>query len=370
MLETILTFLIVVLFPIAWYAVQYGILELAKLGFLWDIVPEGFARAYVRMGKLSKMGLSYSGFEFQNELPEDAPRETDNLGVYKIIHSENSKAIPKMSERVLDILLPARGVVWKGFPGFYQTHTVEKLTWIDDSFQNRVAENVTEVLVRSYAYGLKMDKVELEGTLEFNFKFLVTLQVTNPALAWFRINRYLDVVLGGMKILVIKNFKGLSWTDIVGKTKKDSQIGTSATGPLEHALAEILSATSDFEGLYGVKVHEIGIYDFEAASDETRLAITSEEVSALKAKAEVAEAEGQARIIKINADAKADATRTEAKAEADAITAINAAAESMGPNALRLKELHTIEHAGANVTLIGNTLTIPAVFPINTSKGG
>jgi hypothetical protein len=247
MFEFIVFLFVLFLIPAAWYSVQYGILQLAKLGVLWDIVPEGYARAYVKMGKLAKMGLSYTGFQFKGALPTNASQDTDNLGVYKIVHLPNEMALPNLDNRLRDILLPSWGVVWKGLPGFYETHTVNKLTWIDSTFQERVAENVTEVLVRAYVYGLKMDNVELQGSLEFNFRFLVGMQVTNPALVWFRIDRYVDAVLGGIKILIIKHFKGLSWTDVVGTNKASSQQGSTTQDALTKALKAVVKATKEFE---------------------------------------------------------------------------------------------------------------------------
>ncbi len=365
MFEAIITFItIFILLPGLWYAVQYGMLEFAKMGIFWDIVPEGFARAYTRMGKVAKVVMSYSGHEFSQELENPDDDDTDNLGVYKIVPAPNSQALQGMSTRVLDILAPARGVVWKGLPGFYETYTIPKLTWIDDSFESRVSENVTEILVRSYSYGLKMDNVELEGNLEFNFKFLVVLQVVNPAKALFRIQRYVDAVLKGINLLVIQEFKNLSWTDIVG-TK-----GTTATSnnALREALDRVLDDAFKFEEEWGVAVRDIGVYDFEAANESAKAAITSEEVAELKAKAALAEAEGKAKVIKTVAQAEAEATFMKMKAEADGLTALNEAAEKMGPNGLRIKELDTIREAGANVTLIGSGLQIPAVIPIQPNK--
>lgn len=362
--------LLIVLFPVALYAVQYGILELAKLGILWDLAPlEGFARAYMRNKELSKMVLNYVGHEFVGDLPPDAPETTDNIGIYKIQPAPNNKARKGLRDRVLDFIFPVRGIVWKGWPGFYEVYTVLKVTWMDDNFENKKAENAAEVLVRPYVYGLEMLNVELEGNLEFNFKFIVRMQVTNPGIAWFRIGRYIDAVQNGIKALVIEHFRGLSWIDIVGKVRSGSAGGQQLSTVLAQAVAAILADTVEYEELFGVKVHEISIFDFAAANDAARTAITSEEIAQLKAKAEVAEAEGRAKIIGIDATAKADARRIEAKAEADAILAVNTAAESMSPNALRLRELHAIEHAGANVTLIGSGLSIPAVIPINPTRG-
>jgi hypothetical protein len=369
MFEFIVFLFVLFLIPAAWYSVQYGILQLAKLGVLWDIVPEGYARAYVKMGKLAKMGLSYTGFQFKGALPTNASQDTDNLGVYKIVHLPNEMALPNLDNRLRDILLPSWGVVWKGLPGFYETHTVNKLTWIDSTFQERVAENVTEVLVRAYVYGLKMDNVELQGSLEFNFRFLVGMQVTNPALVWFRIDRYVDAVLGGIKILIIKHFKGLSWTDVVGTNKASSQQGSTTQDALTKALKAVVKAAKEFEELYGVKIYEVGVFDFEAANAETRLAITSEEVSLLKANAQIAEAEGRAKITKIDADAKANAKRTEAQAEADAINTINSAAANMSENALLLKGFSAIENASASVTLVGKDLNLGGmILPSNRNQ--
>lgn len=379
MFEIIIALFIIALFPITWYAVQYGVLEMAKLGIFWDIVPEGYARAYVRNGKLSKMKLSFAGHEFIGKMPDrnDYPGLTDeefekldNLLVYDIVAMENNTAVKSLDERILEILLPAQGIVFTGPPGFYETYTVKKMTWVDDSFQTRTEDNVDKVLLKKYAYGLTMNDVELEGTLPFNIKFMVNMQVTNPAIAWFRVNRYLDVVLAEVQLLVLKHFKDLAYTDFVGKTKLAASLcGATNPGTSSNRLADALDAikdeTKDFERKYGVKVHGLGVYDIEPASEEVRKATVREEEAKLKAAADAAEATGKAKTIGIIATAEAAAIETKAAAEANALRTFDAVARDISESTKLLKGYGALEKS-ANVTIVSPDLNLTKMLSIPT----
>lgn len=381
MFQIIIAIFIVALIPTTWYAVQYGMLEMAKLVTFWDIIPEGYGRAYVRNGKLSKMKLSFAGHEFIGKMPDrnDYPGLTDeefekldNLLVYNIVAMENTAAVKSLDEKIFEFLFPAQGIVFIGPPGFYEIYTVKKLTWVDDSFQTRTEDNVDKVLLKKYAYGLAMKDVELEGTLPFNIKFMVNMQVTNPAIAWFRVNRYLDVVLAEIQLLVLKHFKDLAYTDFVGKTKLAIALGGTAnpggsSNRLADALEAIVDATEDFEMKYGVKVHELGVYDIEPASEEVRSATIREEEAKLKAAADAAEARGKATTIGIIATAEAAAIETKATAQANALRTFDAVARDISEGTKLLKGYEALEKSA--VTIVSPDLNLTKMLSIPTQGG-
>ena len=326
-----------------WYLAQLVIYLCASLGIFWITPKEGEAVAIMRNKKFHKMILRYTGHRFAEE-PEG--EVVDYLEMYNIVRDEN----PGILSAFASIVFPVRGVSWIGIPPFYSVHQY-KFEWMDDRFEKREPEEIEWILVQKYVYGIILDKIELEGGIPYTIKLLVTLQITNPAKALFRVKRWLDATMERVSGWARDEFSSLSVDDFVAP-EGDQELADYAAhaGPrLERALGRIMaSASSQLTPEFGVSISIVQVVEIDPADEGLRGVIIQREVAKQKALAAIEEAKGKA----------------------EAINIVNAAAEKMSDRALVLEGYRAIENAGANVTLIGRDLNLPAMLNIPTGKKG
>ena len=337
--------IIIILMLVAiWYLAQAAIYLLAKRGLFWAILEEGNAVPVMKNGVFHKMILAYTGNHFARVLPDGAPEDIDNLNVYNIEVSPNAEATQTFESEVFNIVFPVREVAWVGWPG--------------------ICELGEKVSVKQEVCELTFTDSELSNDLPYNLKLRVFIQITNPAKALFRVDDYLKTSLDWLHDNLDIAFRSLSEEDFREK-KKSGQ-----NGALEEVFSRILAAsTTELTHHYGVEVLKIDVAEIDPANEKLRSLTLEKTVAQVEVEASLLKAEGDAKIAKINADAEAYVVKTEAIAEAEAIKIVNKSAGKMNANALRLKELHAIEHAGANVTIIGSNLSIPPVLTIPAEKG-
>ncbi len=334
---TIVVFLLIGI----WYFAQLAVWLCASLGILWITPKEGEAVAVLRNKKFHKMILRYTGHRFADEPKGEV---FDYLEMYNIVRDEN----PGLISTFTSIVFPIRGVSWIGIPPFYSVHKY-KFEWMDDRFEKREPEEIEWILVQKYVYGIILDKIELEGGIPYTIKLLITLQVTNPAKALFRVKRWLDATMERISGWARDEFSSLSIDDFVApEGDKEMAAYAAHCGPrLETALKRIMdSARTQLTPEFGVSVSIVQVVEIDPADEGLRSIIIQREVAKQKALAAIEEARGQA----------------------EAINIVNEAAEKMGSNAMLLKGFYALEHAGANVTLIGKDLNLPAMLNIPTSK--
>lgn len=339
-MEVILSTILVV---VIWYLAQLVIYLCSSLGILWVTPKEGEAVAIMRNKKFHKMVLRYTGYRFTETISAEA---TDNLEMYNIVQDEN----PGIISLLISLVFPIRGVSWVGIPPFFSIHRY-KFEWMDDRFEKREPEEIEWILVQKYVYGIILDKIELEGGIPYTIKLLVTLQITNPAKALFRVKRWLDATMERISGWSRDEFSSLSINDFVAP-EGDREMADYAAhaGPrLERALRRIMeSARTQLTPEFGVSISIVQVVEIDPANEDLRSIIIQREVAKQKALAAIEEARG----------------------EAEAINIVNAAAEKMSDKALILKGYHAIEHAGANVTLVGRDLNLSAMITIPTDKKG
>lgn len=334
--------IIVVLLLVAiWYLGQLIVWLCASIGIFWITPKEGEAVAIMRNKKFHKMVLRYTGHRFAETIGEGA---VDNLEMYNIVHDENAGVISTLAS----IVFPIRGVSWIGIPPFYTVHKY-KFEWMDDRFEKRDPEIIEWILVQKYVYGLILDKIELEGGIPYTIKLLITLQVTNPAKALFRVKRWLDATMERISGWSRDEFSSLSIDDFVAKEgDKEMSDSDGHAGPrLERALKRIMaSAKNDLTSEFGVTVSIVQVAEIDPSNEDLRKIIIQREVAKQEAMAAIEKAKG----------------------EAEAINIVNAAAEKMSDKAMTLKGFHAIENAGANVTLVGKDLNLSLMLQTPTSK--
>lgn len=332
-----------VLLVVIWYLAQLVIYLCSSLGIFWITPKEGEAVAIMRNKKFHKMVLRYTGHRFAETVTDEA---SDNLEMYNIVQDES----PGIISALTSLVFPIRGVSWVGIPPFFSIHRY-KFEWMDDRFEKREPEEIEWILVQKYVYGIILDKIELEGGIPYTIKLLVTLQVTNPAKALFRVKRWLDAAMERISGWSRDEFSSLSINDFVAP-EGDREMADYAAhaGPrLERALQRIMaSAKTQLTSEFGVSVSIVQVVEIDPADEGLRSVIIQREVAKQKALAAIEEARG----------------------EAEAINIVNAAAEKMSEKALIIKGYHAIEKAGANVTLVGRDLNLSAMLTIPTDNKG
>lgn len=325
-----------------WYLAQVAIYLFASLNIFWTFRKEGYAIPVFKNGVLSKMILGYTGNHFARALPSDAPEDIDNLNIYNIEVAPNAEAAQSPLSWLYDLIFPIKGIAWVGIPGFCELG--EKI-----SVKNEVCE-------------LQFKKAELVNKIPYNIDARLTFRVINPAKAIARIDDYKKATLDRVHDWLELEFRSLKEEDF--KTRKAGEPSS-----LDDVFTRVLALTDELTHRYGVVVHGIDIGDIDPADENLRNITLKKTVAEATAAAAFAEEEGRSKVALKKAETDADVMKKMATAEAEAMGIKNKAAKEMCDNALRLKELYAIEHAGANVTIIGNGLAIPAVLPLSTQKG-
>lgn len=350
-----------------WYLAQFVMVQLAKRKTLWRVREEGYATAITKNGEFYEMKLAFTGKKFKGTLPAEAhgkDEETDNLDIYEIMHDSNDKAIRGFKNRLLDILLPARGLIWVGFPEFYDVYKY-KFEWMDDKYNQRDPEILDKVKVTPYVYGMVFKNMELEGGIPFDIRFLITSQVTNPAKALFRITRYVDAMLETVRGLARNEFSlKLSYNDFVTQTSDPGSTTVPST-KLADAIDRMVTAVNTVTKDFGVTVHGIKV-DIDPASDKLREITLQKEEAKQAGLAAIEKAKLQADALKEEATGQARALDIATKAKAKALLTLNKAAKTLDDKTLHLKDLEAIE--GSDLTLI-NGLNLPTTATLPIKKG-
>jgi len=339
--------LAVILVVIIWYLSQVVVYLCANLGIFWVIIKEGYAVAIMRNGVFHEMKMRYTGHHFATK----NYHEGDNLEAYDIEGEPNGDIVKSSALYLSRILFPIQGIAWVGIPPFYKVHDYE-FKWLDDRFEPR-KEEVSWILVKTYVYGLTLEEIELEGGMPYNIRLLITLRITNPAKALFRVHRWLDASLERIYGWARDEFSSLSSDDFFAPTSNRSETSTNfhASERLQEALGRIIdSSRAQLTSAFGVSVDVLQINGVDPSNEDLRGVIIQREVARQRALAVVEEAHGDAEAIRI----------------------VNEQAEKMSDKALILKGYEAIKHAGANVTIIGKDLNLSGMIniPTGNSKKG
>lgn len=330
-----------------WYLAQLVIYLYARLGWFWVVVKEGEAVAIMRNRAFHEMKLRYTGHRFRGHLNGEK-EDVDNLKRYDIEVSQNKEAFLAHSfqARVCSVIFPIRGIFWIGVPPFYEVHRYT-FKWTDDRLVKRV-EEINWILVQKYVYGITLDRIELEGGIPYNIELLVTMQITNPAKALFRVKRWFDASIDRISGWARDEFSSLSLDDFLAPTSGKLHAGEK----LAIALEKILGfAKAELIPQFGVSVSIVQVVKIDPSDEDMR---------SITIKREIAKQEALAVVEKANG-------------EAEAIRIVNKAAEEMSDKAIILKGFDAIKHAGANVTLVGKDLDLSRMIinlPTASSKKG
>lgn len=351
---TIENALILFLVVANWYLAQFAIYYCAKAGILWYIIKEGHAIAVMKNGKFWKLAMRFTGFEFVDKKTLAQKREerskmktkdghyfkADIFDKYEIHRTEDTGAVRSL---LANILFPVRGVAWVGFPPFKKVDIVE-LEWTDDKFEER-KENISQFLVKKYVYGLVLPKLELQGGIPYDVHLLVTLYLTNPAKAYYRVKHWINLTMKEIEGWSRKELSALSVDDFNASTETARSQEFQSNEKLEDALNRVLENINNYlSPEYGVGSSSFQVQKIDPSNEEMRGIIMQKEIAKQK---------GEAELISANY-------------KAQALTRVNEAAEKLSLNAMQLEAYHAIENAGSNVTLVGKNVN--SLISVGTQK--
>lgn len=309
-----------------WYLAQVIMYYCAKQNILWTLIQEGHSIAIMHNGVFNRMIMRYAGHAFTNKMKEGK----DSLEIYDIEPTPTKSVI---SGTLSNLIFPAKGVAWIGLPP-WSTIYHERIKWTDDRFVER-DEDVYQFLVQKYVYGITLPKLELEGGIPYDIRILVTLHLTNPAKAYFRVKRWVDTSTERISGWARTEMSALSIDDFVTPTDGDTLPQIHSSTKLNQAIERIVAKiNNELSPEFGVGSSSCVVNKIDPSDEKMRGVIVAKEI---------AKNEGEAKFIK-------------AQFEAQALSVVNEAAEKMGDKGMQLQAYNAIQNAGAHVTLVGSNV--------------
>ena len=222
---------------------------LAKNNIFFTIVQEGTAKAILKFGKFHKIIMIYTGYQLDANWEVRSENEKDKNG-------KDIKFQPKP--------LRIGGLVWVGIPFVHSVYRYN-FTWV--SFEQReeggklvektvshTEEKIDYILVQDDVYYSFIKEAETDGMVPVDVDMLLTIGITNPYKALFRIQNWLEVTFNRAKPAL---------RDFVRKSSFENLIKQGAD--------EFLEGTKVDEALkneYGVNLKKVGIVNIDPAGDK------------------------------------------------------------------------------------------------------
>lgn len=295
--------------------------KLAEAELFVATVNEGQARAVIFNQKFDRFIMSYSGYCFQGELVKEIRKDQEEYWeVVKDTRIRKKTVLSKLFE----------GIHFIGIPPFAQIQRY-RMTWIEWGYPKKSDgtveiekapiphdETISHILVQSDIYFVRVLSAETKEGVPFDVGCLLTIRITNPYKAQYRVQHWLELVTnqteGSTRIFI-----GVKEAVELFTTKDEN--GAETPGPkaklsptCSEELEGFLKTNLDkYKHEYGVTVEKIQIQSIEPAGPE------SEKYRDLLTKKY--EAQQEAQRVRISADA--DAYRIRAIAEAERMAVQN-----------------------------------------------
>lgn len=208
--------------------------------------------------------------------------------------------------------------------------------------------DVVKAMVFQFPYALHLSGVEVQGQIEIDFDFLITLRSISPYTALFRNeNKWLEKVTGDIEAVVTR-FIGSHTVDDV-RTMKRGQPGI-----LENLLALIRGLSPSLIEYAGQEVVVVEFLRYNIiGSDEVKEATKATEIARLKGEAAVEAAKLAAQAAREKAAGDADAIRALATADNERIAATSIfAAGGAGEEASEIEKSRNVKDSKIT-TLVG-----------------
>src|SRR3989344_4414335 len=322
--------------------------KLAELELFFAVVAEGQARPVIWNKQFSKFIMNYSGYCFAGQL--DRTLRENNEEYWEVVRDQR-------------LTRPHR--IWKFFRGLYYIGFIYfaeiqryKMTWIEWGYPKRPdgilattkapishEEIISHVLVQSDVYFVKVLSAETSEGIPVDVGFLLTISITNPYKALYRVQHWLEAVAnqseGTTRVYIgTQNIREL-FAPPEGDPSTALPVGT--IGALSETSSEELakalhSRLENFKERFGVNVELVQIQSIEPAGDA---AAKYRELLTRKY-----EAEQEAERVRIAADAEAYRIETEAKAKQKAAEMVVGAVSSIpnGPDIFHSQQVGALQN--------------------------
>lgn len=317
----LVTFVILIL-PTTIVLSPFIVKKLAELEKFWATCQEGQARPVTWNKQFSKFIMSYAGFCFEGELAEPKFRrnEAEYWEVVKDTRPQKKKSIKKLFDGIYKI----------GLPPFAEIQRY-KMTWIEWGYPKKAdgtvsiektpiphEEIISHILVQDDVYFVRILSAETSEGVPFDISFLLTIKITNPYKAMYRVQHWLEAVTnqteGTTRVFIgTKKASELFTLEENADTKAIGKGGLSPTSS-EKLLDALKERLADFKKEYGVSVHPIQIQAVEPGGSDAK---KYRELLTRKY-----EAEKEAERTRIVADAEAYKIKKIAEAQKEAATEV------------------------------------------------
>jgi regulator of protease activity HflC (stomatin/prohibitin superfamily) len=292
--------------------------KLAELEKFWATCQEGQARPVTMNKKFHKFIMSFAGKCFAGELDPSIVESSEEY--WEVVDDER----PKKKGLFGKVF---KGLHFIGVPPFAEIQRY-KMTWIEWGYPKKSdgtvsvdkapiphEEIISHVLVQSDVYFVRVPSAETSEGVPVDINFLLTIRVTNPYKALYRVQHWLEAVTNQTE----------GTTRVFIGTKKSTELFTLEEDTDKRAVGKVvLSPTSsevllealkerfrEFKESYGVQVELPQIQSVEPAGSDAK---KYRELMTMEY-----EAEQNAKRVMIEAGAEAGRISTVAKAQKTAV---------------------------------------------------
>jgi regulator of protease activity HflC (stomatin/prohibitin superfamily) len=319
LLSMLVTF--VILLPVMFAVLSpFIVRKLAEMETFFATCKEGQARGITWNKKFSRFIMSYAGQCFAGELNKNLREdETDYWEVVPDTRPTHKKSFFKKL---------FRGIYWIGIPPFAEIPGY-RMTWIEWGYPKKTdgtvsinkapishEETISHILVQSDVYFVRIPSAETSGGVPFDVSFLLTINITNPYKASYRIQHWLEAVTNQTEGTT-RVFIGTMEASELFTVKEDTDmktVGKFTLSPTSSVklLKALKERFKEFKDEYGVFVELIQIQSVEPAgtdAEKFRRLLTMEYEARQNAKRVLIEADAEANKIRKVAEAQRDAAR-------------------------------------------------------------
>ena len=323
--------------------VPFIILGLARIDAFFTIIEEGTAKVVVLNGKFYTCKMRYSGFylDDRSEVKKQADGSLQERGMQAWIRSHFTG-----------------GLAWVGVWPFYKAYKYDfRWTTLKRGLREGKAikeidpreEEIDYIFVRAATYFIKLEEAETKGKIPITTEFIITIRITNPRKALFRVHQWFEFVTNTLlphlrafqgsrvfdELNQMKQYKTeelysyLEWANPTEEQLYKIREGLTKEGKsAEEIKKELEERSFGVIGLlrerYGIDIIAVGIESLEPANAEYQEALAKQELATL---------------------------------EANRIKTINKMIAKYGPQALEIRRLEALESVGkgANNTILLGT---------------
>ena len=250
--------------------------KLAELERFWATCQEGQARPVTRNKKFSKFIMSFAGKCFKGELDGYPLLSTSQAEYWEVVEDTR----PPQKESFWT------GLYWIGIPPFSEIQRY-KMTWIEWGYPKKPdggvsiekapiphEELISHILVQSDVYFVRISSAETSEGVPVDVSFLLTINITNPYKALYRVQHWLEAVSnqteGTTRVFIgTKKFPELFTLEEGTDMKTVGKFIPSPTSS-EKLLEDLQERLTEFKEEYGVFVELVQIQSVEPAGTDAK----------------------------------------------------------------------------------------------------